>query len=58
MKKLCLTFIALFLWIVAFPTDSKAQTNQKVGVLFSDTIENYADATYPGGTYKLPFAAR
>lgn len=56
MKKICITFIALFLWVVAFPSDSNAQTNQKIGVLFSDTIENYADARYEGGTHKLPFA--
>ena len=56
MRKLLVAFIALFLCTVALPKDSKAQTNEKVGVLFSDTIENYADATYPGGTVKIPFA--
>lgn len=56
MKKIFITFIVLFLCIIALPQDSKAQSNQKVGVLFSDTIENYADATYEGGTYKIPFA--
>ena len=56
MRRLLVAFIALFLCTVALPKDSKAQTNEKVGVLFSDTIENYADATYPGGTVKIPFA--
>ena len=56
MRRLLVAFIALFLCTVTLPTDSKAQTNEKVGVLFSDTIENYADATYPGGTVKIPFA--
>lgn len=50
---LTLTFIvASLLWL---PDNSEASSG-KVGVIFSNTIEKYADATHPGGTYTLPFA--
>ena len=53
MKKLCVSFFLLCTFIVIAslsPTEAKAA--QKIGVVFSESSEKYANTTHPGGTYK------
>ena len=55
MKKFIFIFTLIVATVLLLPQTSEASSGN-VGVIFSNTIENYANATYPGGTYKLPFA--
>jgi len=53
MKKLCVSFFLLCAFIViAVLSPTQAKAAQKIGVVFSESSEKYANTTHPSGTYK------
>ena len=60
MKRICFTLIILPACIIAMPQPGEANAEQKVGILFSDAINDYSLSTNPGKTnaFTLPYATR
>ncbi len=60
MKKLVITIIALLACVSALPQTSKADSEQKVGILVSDVINDYSLSTNPGknNAMTLPYATQ
>lgn len=60
MKRLFITLFTLLACIIAMPQHGEANSEQKVGILFSDVINDYSLSTNPGKTNALtpPYATR
>lgn len=60
MKKLWIPIFALLVWVMVLPSSTEASSGQKIGILFSDVINDYSLSTNPGKTnaMTLPFATK
>ena len=60
MKKKWIPIFALLVWVMVLPSSTEASSGQKIGILFSDVINDYSLSTNPGKTnaMTLPFATK
>jgi hypothetical protein len=60
MKKIAMMLLTLFACFMALPQQGEASSEKKIGILFSDVINDYSLSTNPGknNAMTLPYATR